>query len=103
MTKQRGEFTATLTTKIYPSSPEEYWLGEVRREDGPTIYANSRPKKSKTEEEMRIEIKTGREKSLRKDSNIQKREQNAREAEAQLEYYRDRYGENDRNRPRTLD
>ena len=103
MTKQRGEFTATVTTKTYPSSPEEYWLGEVRREDGPTIYASSRQKKNKTEEEMRDDLKTGREKSLREDSNIQKREQNARRAEAQLHYLHDRYGEDDRSRPKILD
>ena len=103
MTKQRGEFTATVTTKIYPSSPEEYWLGEVRRADGPTIYASSRHKKNKTEEEMRDELKTGREKSLRENSNIEKREQNAREAEAQLSYFHDRYGEDSRKRPTILD
>jgi len=103
MTKQRGEFTATVTTRIYPSGPEEHWLGEVKRDNGPTIYASSRPKKSKTEEEMRDELKTGREKSLRRDSNIEKREQNAREAEAQLSYFQDRYGEDSGKRPTILD
>jgi hypothetical protein len=103
MTKQRGEFTATVTTKIYPSSPDEYRRGEVRRGDGPTIYISSRKKKDKTEQEMRDDLKTGREKSLQENSNIEKREQNARIADAQLSYFQDRYGENDRNRPRTID
>ena len=103
MTKQRGEFTATVTTKIYPSSPDEHRRGEVRRGNGPTIYISSRKKKDKTEQEMRDDLKTGREKSLREDSNIQEREQNARRAEAQLSYFHDRYGEDDRNRPRTID
>ena len=103
MTKQRGEFQATLTIKIYPSSPEEHWLGEVKRENGPTLYANSRPKKSKTEEEMRDEIKKGREKSLREDSNIHKREQNARIAATQLSYYENRYGEDSSKRPTYID
>jgi len=103
MTKQRGEFTATVTTKIYPSSPDEYWLGEVRRDNGPTIYASSRKKKDKTEEEMRDNLKTGREKSLMKDSNIEARERSARIAEAQLSYFQDRYGKDSRKRPRILD
>jgi len=77
--------------------------GEVRRENGPTIYINSRKKKDKTEQEMRDDLKTGREKSLRRDSNIEKREQNARIADAQLSYYKDRYGEDSKNRPRTID
>lgn len=92
-----------MTTKTYPSSPEEYWLGEVKRDNGPTIYASSRQKKNKTEEEMRDDLKTGREKSLRKDSNIQEREQNARRAEAQLSYLHDRYGEDSGERPTILD
>lgn len=102
-TKQRGEFTATVTTKIYPSSPDEHRRGEVRRGDGPTLYISSRKKKDKTEQEMRDDLKAGREKSLRRDSNIEKREQNARIADAQLSYYKDRYGEDSKNRPRTID
>ena len=92
-----------MTTKNYPSSPDEHWLGEVRRGNGPTIYASSRKKKDKTEQEMRDDLKTGREKSLRRDSNIQEREQNARRAEAQLQYFQDRYGEDSKSRPRTID
>ena len=103
MTKQRGEFTATVTTKIYPSSPEEYWLGEVKRDNGPTIYASSRQKKNKTEEEMRDDLKAGREKSLQENSNIEARERNARIAEAQLSYLHDRYGEDSGKRPTVLD
>ena len=103
MTKQRGEFTATVTTKIYPSSPEEYWLGEVKRDNGPTIYASSRQKKNKTEEEMRDDLKAGREKSLQENSNIEARERNARIAEAQLSYFHDRYGEDSGKRPTVLD
>lgn len=103
MTKQRGEFTATVTTTIYPSSPDEHRRGEVRRENGPTIYISSRKKKDKTEQEMRDDLKTGREKSLRENSNIEQREQNARTAEAQLSYYQNRYGEDSRQRPHTID
>lgn len=102
MTKQRGEFTATVTTKNYPSSPDEHWLGEVRRGNGPTIYASSRKKKDKTEQEMRDDLKAGREKSLQENSNIEARERNARIAEAQLSYYEDRYGKNS-SRPTVLD
>ena len=92
-----------MTTKIYPSSPEEYWLGEVKRDNGPTIYASSRQKKNKTEEEMRDDLKAGREKSLQENSNIEARERNARIAEAQLSYFHDRYGEDSGKRPTVLD
>lgn len=102
-TKQRGEFTATVTTKIYPSSPDEHRRGEVRRGDGPTLYISSRKKKDKTEQEMRDDLKTGREKSLQENSNIEAREQNARIADAQLSYFQDRYGEDSGKRPTVLD
>lgn len=102
-TKQRGEFTATVTTRLYPSSPDEHRRGEVRRGNGPTIYISSRKKKDKTEQEMRDDLKTGREKSLRENSDIEKREQNARIADAQLSYFHDRYGEDSGKRPTILD
>lgn len=92
-----------MTTKNYPSSPDEHWLGEVRRGNGPTIYASSRKKKDKTEQEMRDDLKAGREKSLQENSNIEARERNARIAEAQLSYFHDRYGEDSGRRPTVLD
>lgn len=103
MTKQRGEFQATLTTKIFPSSSEEYWLGEIKRNNWPVIYTSSYNKKNKTEKQMRDILKSGREKSLKKDTNIEKREQNARIAEAQLVYFKERYGADSKNRPKILD
>lgn len=103
MKKQRGEFVATVTTKIYPSSPEEYWVGEVKRENWPVIYISSRNKKSKTEKEMWEWLKIGREKSLKQDSNIEERERAARRAEAQLGYFKDKYWEDSSSRPMVLD
>lgn len=103
MTQQRGEFQATLTTKIFPSSSEEYWLGEIKRNNWPVIYITSYEKKNKTEKEMRDVLKSWREKSLEKDSNIEEREKDARRAEAQLGYFKERYGADSKNRPKILD
>ena len=103
MTKQRGEFQATLTTKIFPSSSEEYWLGEIKRNNWPVIYTSSYNKKSKTEKEMWDVLKSGREKSLNQNGDIEKREQNARIAEAQLVYFIEKYGADSKNRPKILD
>lgn len=103
MKQKRGEFQATLTTKIFPSSSEEYWLGEIKRNNWPVIYTSSYNKKNKTEKEMRAALKSGREKSLEKYGDISKREQDARRAEAQLVYFKDRYGADSKNRPKILD
>lgn len=103
-TKQRGEFEATVKLTTFPSNPnQQYRIGEVRRPGKPRICGTSWTKESKTEEEVREDLKRVREKSLKEDNDIEKRERNAREADNQLRYYEDRYGKDSNNRPKHID
>lgn len=86
MKKQRGQFTATVTEKTYPDSPNRYWIGEVKREGKPTIFLCSRNQNEKTEAEFRDYLELARLESLKKDGDINERERRAGIAEAQMAY-----------------